>query len=547
MLLLYPPAARTSEAPLGLARLAGHLRARGVAVRALDLCMEGYQALLSVPMSADGADTWTRRAVKGREASAAALRGPAAYGDIARYRRSVGDLNRALAAAVETLRPGRGIEVTLSDYRDAAASPHRKEDLIAQGRNYRDNLFHPFFAPRLEAVLEEFPARRIGVSLNYLSQALCAFALLGFLRERYPEKELLLGGALVNSWLALGRIGKDERFEGLADAVFGGRGEDALEAYLGLQAGAAAPTATPAADAETGAAPRAAPDFADFAGLPYFAPARIIPYNFSTGCPWKRCTFCPERAEDGRYRGLPPAGALAELASLIRGPETCARGGEAAGLLHFTDNELSPAYLRALAFAPPGLPWYGFARFTRELAEADFCRRLAASGCVMLQLGLESGDQGVLDAVGKGTELPEIEAALRNLREAGIGAFVYVLFGTPEEDRDAALRTRDFVASHARNIDYLNVAIFNMPAAAAARSSLETRQFGEGDLSLYHEFVHPAGWNRDRVRAFLARDFDAEPEIRAILRRCPPVFTSNHAPFFLRAAAAGQKASIMST
>lgn len=543
MLLIYPPAARTSEAPLGLARLAGHLRARGVAVRALDLCMEGYQALLSVPVSADGADTWTCRAVKGREASAAALRGPAAYGNIARYRRYVGDLNRALAAAVETLRPGRGIEVTLSDYRDAAASPHRKGDLIAQGRSYRENLFYPFFAPRLEGVLEKFPARRVGVSLNYLSQALCAFALLGFLRERYPDKELLLGGALVNSWLALGRITGDERFGGLVDAVLGGRGEDALDAYLGPCAGAGTPVA-----------PRGAPDFTDFAGLPYFAPERIIPYNFSSGCPWKRCSFCPERAEDGRYRGLPPAGALAELAFLVSATDAGDRdrppsgppGGPPGGLIHFTDNELSPTYLRALAGAPPGLPWYGFARFSRALAEADFCRRLAASGCVMLQLGLESGDQEVLDAMGKGTRLPEIEAALENLHEAGIGTFIYVLFGTPEENRDAALRTRDFVASHARCIDYLNVAIFNMPAAAAARSGLETRQFGQGDLSLYHEFAHPAGWNRDRVRAFLARDFETEPEIRAILRRCPPVFTSNHAPLFLRAATAGQKASQLS-
>jgi hypothetical protein len=37
------------------------------------------------------------------------------------------------------------------------------------------------------------------------------------------------------------------------------------------------------------------------------------------------------------------------------------------------------------------------------------------------------------------------------------------------------------------------------------------------------------------VRAFVADEFDADPAIRAILARNPPVFTSNHAPFFLRA------------
>ena len=45
---------------------------------------------------------------------------------------------------------------------------------------------------------------------------------------------------------------------------------------------------------------------------------------------------------------------------------------------------------------PAGAPWYGFVRVTRRLADEDFCRALKLSGCVMLKLGLESGDQGVL-------------------------------------------------------------------------------------------------------------------------------------------------------
>ena len=183
-----------------------------------------------------------------------------------------------------------------------------------------------------------------------------------------------------------------------------------------------------------------------------------------------------------------------------------------------------------------GSPWYGFARFSPLLTDPDFCRRLAASGCVMLQLGLESADQQVLDALGKGTRLDQIDRALRNLAEAGIGVFLYVLFGTPAETRDAARRTRDFVASHADRIDFLNVALFNLPAASAEAPRLATRAFYEGDLSLYREFAHPSGWNRDVVRAFVADEFDADPAIKAILASNPPVFTSNHAPFFLRAA-----------
>ncbi|HSB79149.1 MAG TPA: hypothetical protein VLM91_10190, partial [Candidatus Methylomirabilis sp.] len=109
------------------------------------------------------------------------------------------------------------------------------------------------------------------------------------------------------------------------------------------------------------------------------------------------------------------------------------------------------------------------------------------------------------------------------------------LFGTPAEHRDAARRTRDFVSAHADRIAFLNVALFNLPVASAEVPRLETRPFYDGDLSLYREFTHPAGWNRDAVRAFLADEFDAEPAIKAILARNPPVFTSNHAPLFLLA------------
>ena len=53
----------------------------------------------------------------------------------------------------------------------------------------------------------------------------------------------------------------------------------------------------------------------------------------------------------------------------------------------------------------------------------------------MLKLGLESGDQGLLDALGKGINLGTAAQALAALTAAGIGTYVYLLFGTPKEDR----------------------------------------------------------------------------------------------------------------
>jgi len=88
------------------------------------------------------------------------------------------------------------------------------------------------------------------------------------------------------------------------------------------------------------------------------------------------------------------------------------------------------------------------------------------------------------------------------------------------------------VETHAAEIDYLNIALFNMPVFAAASSGLEVRPFSAGDLSLYRDFVHPRGWNRREVRRFLAGEVRRNPVVAAILRRTPPAFTSNHAPLF---------------
>jgi len=54
--------------------------------------------------------------------------------------------------------------------------------------------------------------------------------------------------------------------------------------------------------------------------------------------------------------------------------------------------------------------------------------------------------------------------------------------------------------------------------------------FYDGDLSLYGSFRHPSGWHRGEVRRFLDKTFRRHPDVAAILRRDPPMFTSNHAP-----------------
>jgi radical SAM superfamily enzyme YgiQ (UPF0313 family) len=202
-------------------------------------------------------------------------------------------------------------------------------------------------------------------------------------------------------------------------------------------------------------------------------------------------------------------------------------------LVHFLDNAISTVMLKRLASNPLGVPWYGFARISPLLMDYEFCAALRKSGCVMLKLGLESGDQRVLDRMNKGIDIDTASLVLKTLKRAGISTYVYLIFGTPAETLPAARKTLEFVVTHKEEIGFLNVAIFNMPLCSAEAGNYETRSFYEGDLSLYTDFVHPHGWNRKEVRLFLENEFKKHRAVSEIVQKDPPLFTSNHAPFFL--------------
>ena len=104
-----------------------------------------------------------------------------------------------------------------------------------------------------------------------------------------------------------------------------------------------------------------------------------------------------------------------------------------------------------------------------------------------------------------------------------------LLFGTPGETIVEARRTLEFVATHHLAINFLNLAVFNMPLYGDEASEYGNEPFYEGDLALYTAFRHPGGWDRKQVRRFLESEFKRHPAIAAIVRNDPPQFSSNHA------------------
>jgi hypothetical protein len=501
VILIQPPLAKPSEPPAGLAKLSGALATRGIRHTLVDANLEALLYLLS-HASFSSPDTWTMRAYRNISRNLASLRDLRLYGNIGRYRRAVADVNRLLERS-----GGARRRISLADYEESDLSPQKSENLLCAADHPERNIFYPYFSGRLSELMDRGEDHGVvGISLSYLSQAVCAFAMMGFLRRGYPRVKIVLGGSLITSWMTNPQWRNP--FRGLVDVLVPGPGEHTLLTMLGERTEKRFFT----------------PSFDDLPLNQYLSPGSILPYAASRGCYWRSCSFCPEKSEGMTFSPTPPALAVENLKQLSSRYEPV--------LIHLVDDALSPALMARMISDPPGCPWYGFSRMTPELADVEFCKGLKTSGCVMLKLGLESGDQAVLDALEKGITLDLASEALTSLKQAGIATYVYLLFGTPPETFEAARRTLDYVATHHENIDFLNLAIFNLPIDCPEADVLDTRRFYEGDLSLYADFIHPHGWSRRVVRTFLDREFRRHPAVRPILLRHPPFFSSNHAPFF---------------
>ncbi|MBR9979705.1 MAG: radical SAM protein [Desulfatitalea sp.] len=502
VVLIHPPVTKPCEPPAGVARLAGALRANGVSCTLIDANLDGLYYRLEHLVPAG--DTWSQRAYRHLADHLAVIRAPDTGRHPDRYRRAVADVGRLLTTdgAVAGVRAG------LADYRDDRWSPVRRDDLCRAAEAPEHNPYYAYYMERLLPRILALQPSTVGISINYLSQALCAFSLIGLLRRRFAGLRVVIGGGLVTSWMR--RPGGMAGFSGWVDEMVSGPGELHLLAAAGAAGSAGAGYA---------------PDYTDLVRGNYLSPGFILPFSASDGCWWRRCAFCPERAEKRPFRPLPHKAVARQLRQLTAETRPV--------LIHLLDNALSPALLNTLTSAPPGAPWYGFARIGAPLDDLDFCRRLAAAGCVMLKLGLESGSQAVLDRLQKGMQLDTASRVLDNLRRAGIATYVYLLFGTPAEDAAAALQTLDYVVAHREAIGFLNLAIFNLPLGSPDAAHLEVSDFYPGDLAFYGDFRHPRGWDRGAVRQFIDKQFKRHPVVQAILRRDPPVFTSNHAPFFL--------------
>jgi radical SAM superfamily enzyme YgiQ (UPF0313 family) len=233
--------------------------------------------------------------------------------------------------------------------------------------------------------------------------------------------------------------GEPERtVAGLADALAGGADLGAVAGLSFRRNGVVVHNADRAFADDLDALPVPARELLDerryTLPLPDRPCAVVIP---ARGCP-HQCVFCGAHLYYGRRLRLRQPGRVAdELAAL-------AERGVVRDVVMWSDSfTLDRSFVLELCgeLRDRRLPLRWMCNSRVDAFDDELAGRMRAAGCVGVAFGIESGDQGMLDRMRKGTTVEQAPRAVRAAKRAGIPVLAHFVLGVPGETRETIDRT----------------------------------------------------------------------------------------------------------
>lgn len=314
--------------------------------------------------------------------------------------------------------------------------------------------------PHLESLFLEHvericknPPDVIGFSIYYCNEAPANWLIKEF-RKRLPNVKIIIGGSNTHNQVEPMKDFSDKNGK-LYDYIGNGEGEMImLEILEEIENGIVHETTQVRRQPEEqriNISNLPLPDYGDFDFNEYRFPNGVCS-ELSRGCTAK-CTFC-EETHFWRYRQRMSTDAVSEVEHLYYTYGT--------DVFWFIDslvngniNELR-AFCKGVAAKDLKIHWTGYSRCDGRM-DLEFFQDLAKSGCMMLNYGIESGSQKVLDDMAKGVTIKEMEQNLRDGRETGVMAFSNWMVGFPTEDHQDFADTMTFLWRN-RNTSLVNIA-----------------------------------------------------------------------------------------
>ena len=208
----------------------------------------------------------------------------------------------------------------------------------------------------------------------------------------------------------------------------------------------------------------------------------------SRGCPFN-CAFCMRvLGKTVRRRSAESIIAEIDLAVKEYGAHTINFADE----VFLFNNQVTRDILNK--FIENGIPekvrWAGLTR--SDLVDKDLVRLAKRSGCYRLEIGVESGNDEILERIGKNTNVEQIKEAVRIIKDAGLKTASFYILGHPGENDNTINQTIDLAAD--LNTDTIAVGIMVPYPGTKISEWAEGNEFGysvvDSDWDDYDKFGH---------------------------------------------------------
>ena len=285
---------------------------------------------------------------------------------------------------------------------------------------------HPVLEPLLMKACDEIEAANpevVGFSVYYISEEPTKW-MCQELKRRMPNVKIVVGGSNVQkSWFQI---------QPYYDYVVNGEGEQKLlEVLEEIEAGVTHSEPqylTQPEDQRININGLPMPDYESIDFSQYKIPNGVNS-EISRGCTAK-CTFC-EETHFWKYRQRQAVDLVEEIEWLYYNKGT--------DVVWFIDSLVNGnlkelrAFCKAVEAKGLKIHWTGYARCDGRM-DLEYFKDLKAGGCIMLNYGIESGSQKVLDDMAKGVTIKEMEDNFRDGSAVGVYAATNWIVGFPTED-----------------------------------------------------------------------------------------------------------------
>ena len=339
------------------------------------------------------------------------------------------------------------------------------DELLAELRK-PNSLVSNILLDQLDQHIQEHQPNLVCLSVPFPGNLFAAFKCGQFIKEKYPEIKIVMGGGFANTEL---RSLSDERVFDFLDFVCLDDGELPLTCLLEYLEGKRALNQLKrtfccinnvvqfingAPEKDIPQREVGTPDYSDLKLNDYLSVIDIVnpmhrlwsdgrwnKLTLAHGCYWGKCSFCDVSLDYiQRYEPVSAEILCDRIETIIA--QTGQNG------FHFVDEAAPPALMRDLAIEilkrKLEISWWTNIRFEKSFSK-DLCRLLKASGCIAVSGGLEVASDRLLDMMKKGVTVAQVAQVANAFTESGIMVHAYLMYGFPTQTAKETIDSLEMV------------------------------------------------------------------------------------------------------